>query len=256
MAIVEYKKQGHLVTITLNRPDKLNALNDDMLKALRHCWKKYQHDDDAWLAILTGTGKAFSAGTDKDQFVKALKGEDSLGNFLTNIGKDPYWSGTLNKPTITAINGAAIGSGLELVLKSDLRIAAESALFQQPEVGLGNIVIFNDNLPDAIAAEMLCGFPFSARRAYAVGMINRVVRDEQLMNATLDLADDLLSKPPLVLQQALNILRDLKNAGTTIPRHLLNQYTTEISKSLTKTEDWKEAVNSLVEKKKPVFKRR
>ncbi len=256
MSLVEYEKKNHLVTITMNRPDKLNAINPDMLTALREAWVHYRDDEDAWLALFTGRGKAFSAGADKIWFEKSLEGQDSLGIFLNSIKKDPYWSGMLDKPTIVAINGYAIGAGLDLVLRADLRVAAESARFHQPEVERGNIVIFSDNLPCAIAAEMISGFKITAQRAYDVGMINKVVPDDQLMEAAMEIAEELLSRPPLALYHALKILRDMKNAATLFPRHLIDHYTTEISKGLTRTDDHKEAVAAFLEKKKPVFKKR
>lgn len=256
MSLVEYEKKNHLVIITMNRPDKLNAINPDMLTALREAWIHYRDDEDAWLAIFTGAGKAFSAGADKIWFEKWLEGQDSLGIFGNSIMKDPYWSGTLDKPTIVAVNGYAVGAGLDLVLRADLRVAAENARFQQPEVARGNIVIFFDNLPCAIAAEIMSGFVLTAQRAYDVGMINKVVPDDKLMDAAMEMAEELLSRPPLALYHALKILRDVKNAATVVPRHLIDYYTAELSKGLTRTEDHKEAVAAFLEKKKPVFKKR
>lgn len=256
MSLVEYKKKNHLVTITMNRPDKLNAINTDMFTALREAWIRYRDDEDAWLAIFTGAGRAFSVGADRSWFVKSVQGEDHLGIFLNTINRDPYWSGTLDKPTIVAVNGYAIGAGLDLVLRADLRVAGESATFHQPEVERGNVVIFFDNLPCAIAAEMISGFKITAQRAYEVGMVNRIAPDDQLMDVAVEMAEELLTRQPLALYHALKILRDMKNAATIMPRHLINHYTTELSKGLKKTEDWKEGVAAFLEKKKPVFKKR
>lgn len=256
MGIVRYEKKGHLVTVTLNRPEKLNALSLEMLEELRKAWFRYRDEDDAWVAILSGAGRAFCAGADKSLFAKAQQGYDYLGEFLHAVMMDPFWSGKLEKPVIAAVNGYAIGGGLELVLKSDLRVAGETANFQQPEVERGNIVVFYDNLPSAIAAEMMSGFMIPARRAFEVGMINRLVPDEKVMDAAIEMAETLLSRPPLVLHNALKILRDLKNAGTIVPRSMLNHYSTSLSKELVATEDWKEATAALLEKRKAEFKRR
>jgi E-phenylitaconyl-CoA hydratase len=111
MSLFEYEKKNHLVTITMNRPDKLNALNPEMLAALREAWMHYHDDEDAWLAIFTGAGRVFSSGVDKIWFEKSLEGQDSLGIVLNSIKKAPYWSGMLDKPTIVAVNGYAIGAG-------------------------------------------------------------------------------------------------------------------------------------------------
>jgi len=257
MALVEYEKKGnHLVVVRLNRPEKLNAFDMDMTVALGEAWIRYRDDDDAWIAILTGTGRAFTAGADKSWFDMALKGQDSVGIFLDLTSKDLYWSGHLDKPVITAVNGFAIGAGLDLVLRSDLRIAGESAWFQQPEVERGNFMLFNDNLPHAISAEMVAGFRISAKRAYDVGMINRVTSDEKVMDTALELAGELLTRVPLALHHALKTLRDIKNAGTVVPRSMIDQYTTTLSKALMNTEDFKEATSALLEKRKPTFKKK
>lgn len=257
MALIEYeKKDNHLVVIRLNRPEKLNALDMDMTVALREAWIRFRDDDDAWIAILTGTGKAFTAGADKSWFDMTLKGQDSVGIFLDLTSKDPYWSGRLDKPVITAVTGFAIGAGLDLVLRSDLRIAGESAWFQQPEVERGNFMLLNDNLPYAIAAEMIAGFRISAKRAYDVGMINRVVPDEKVMDTALEVAGELLTRVPLALQHALKTLRDIKNAGAVVPWSMIDRYTTTLSKTLANTEDFKEATSALFEKRKPIFKKR
>jgi enoyl-CoA hydratase/carnithine racemase len=256
MSHVRYEKKDHLVTITLARPEKLNALNEKLMLELRQAWERYRDDDDAWLAILTAEGRAFSAGADKSWFEKALQGDDALGLMQQAIRKDAFWSGTLDKPTLAAVNGLAVGAAVDLVLRSDFRVAAESASFRQAEVERGNFMLFHDNLPPAIAAEMMAGFPISAQRAYDVGMINRVAPDDRLMDVALTMANELLARPPLVLHHALKLIRDLKYAGTIVPRALIDRYTTEVSRGLARTDDWKEATAALLEGKKPVFRKR
>lgn len=254
MSLVRYEKTHHLVTITLSRPEKLNALSEELMAELCMAWRRYGDDDDAWLAILAAEGRAFSAGADKSWFEKAQNGEDSLRLVQDAIRRDPYWSGTLDKPTMVAVNGLAVGGGVDLVLRADFRVAAQSATFLQAEVERGNFMLFHDNLPPAIAAEMMAGFPISAQRAYDVGMVNRVAADQQLMEEARAMADTLLSRPPLVLRQALKLLRDLKYAGTIVPRSLIDRYTTEISRGFVATEDWKEANAAMLEKKKTEFR--
>ena len=255
MNLVEYGKKNHLVTITMNRPEKYNALNPELIAELRKAWIRYRDDDDAWLAILTGAGPSFSAGADKAGFERWLKGEDTLGNHIKAIAQDPYWSGELEKPTISAIKGYALGSGLDLALRADFRVAAESAKFALPEVERGIILILWDNLPYAIAAELISGSTIDAQRAYQVGMVNRLVPDIQLMDAANALAEELLSRPPLALHHALKLLRDMKKADVPTPRNLLEDYFVQLSKELAKTEDFKESTLALLEKRKPVFKR-
>ncbi len=256
MPLVDYSRDGRVATIRLNRPDRLNAFTAPMLDELREAWQRYEADDGAWVAVFTGAGRAFCAGADRSWFTEALAGNDHLGAILDYIRRDPYWSGRLNKPTIVAVNGYAIGGGLDLVLRADLRIAGESAVFWLPEVERGNIVVLDDNLPHAIAAELIAGFKIPARRAYEVGMLNRVVPDERLLDAATELAEELLARPPLALRYALGILRDAKNQGMRVSNDLLRVYTTELSRSLMGTEDWREAVDAMLEKRKAEFKGR
>lgn len=252
---VEYAKKDHLATITLNRPDKLNAFNRDMLMALRESWIRYRDDEDAWIAVLTGSGKAFSAGADKEWFEKSLSGDTSIDDFTDITSRDPYWSGQLDKPVVAAVNGPCVGAGLHLVLRADLRTAAQSAWFQQPEVQRGGIMVMFDNLPCAIASEMISGFRISAQRAYEVGMINRLFPDDALMEGSMKLAEELLDRQPLALYHALKMLRDVKNAAAVVPRSLIDRYAVELSKSLMNTEDWTEGATAFLEKRKPVFKK-
>jgi enoyl-CoA hydratase/carnithine racemase len=256
MAIVEYEKNNHLSIITLNKPDKLNTFTEEMFVALRECWMRFNGDKDAWIAILTANGKAFSAGADKEWFQKTLSDEVSVETFAELTAQDLYWSGKLDKPVVAAVNGLCIGAGLDLVLRADLRTAAKGAWFQQAEVQRGNVMVFFDNLPCAIAAEMIAGFRITAQRAYEVGMINRVTPDEHLMDKTMELAEELLTRQPLALYHALKLLREIKNASTVVPRSLIDNYTTELSKGLMRTEDWKEGAAAFLGKKAPVYRKR
>lgn len=262
MGLVEYKQDGHLVTITLNRPDKLNALTPQMIAELRQAWIRYRDDSNAWLAIFTGAGRAFCAGSDTSAFQKGLEGEDFLGPFVQQISTDPYWSGQLDKPTIVAVNGYALGGGCDLALKADLRVATESARFQISEVALGGLLVLWDNLPYAVAAELVSGCMITGRRAYEIGMVNRVVPDGQLMQATMELAQELLARAPLSVYHQLRILREMKKASTPPPLYnsgLVSDYTTLLAKELIKTEDWREANEALLDKskrKKPNFKKK
>jgi enoyl-CoA hydratase/carnithine racemase len=255
MGFVEYKKKNHLVIIRMNRPNKLNAVNFDLISALRESWIRYRDDDDAWLAIFMGAGRAFSVGADKSWLTKGVKDEDFLGPFVNAISKDPYWSGELDKPTIAAVNGYALGGGVDLALKADLRVAAESAKFQILEVALGGILILWDNLPYAIAAELLSGNMMTAQRAYEVGMVNKVVPDDQLMDAAMGMAEELLSRAPLAVYHALKILREIKKAGMPVPRNLISDYSSFLSRGLFKTEDGKETMTAYLQNRKPVFKK-
>jgi enoyl-CoA hydratase len=256
MHTVEYIKKGHMVVITLNRPHKLNAIDEDMLVALRKSWVRYREDEDAWVAILTARGKAFSSGADKEWFEKSLGGAMTFEGFARIASRDPYWSGRLDKPVIAAVNGLCIGAGFHLVLRADLRVAAQGAWFQQPEVQRGAVMVLFDNLPFAIAAEMISGFKISAQRAYETGIINRLYPDDRLMDGALELGEELLSRQPLALYRALKILRDIRNSPAVVPRGLIDDYAVQLSTRLMGTEDWQEGTLAFLEKRKPVFKKR
>lgn len=253
---IGYAKSGHLVTITLARPAKLNAIDAEMQAALAAAWQRYEADDDAWLAILTAEGRAFSAGADVSWFERLQRGEDSLGLFHEGVLRDPYWSGEIVKPTMVAVNGPAIGAGFDLVLRADLRVAAEDAAFRMPEVDVGNVMVLWENLSYAIAAEMATGAEFTAKRAHEVGLVNRLAAPGQALEVARAWAEELLAKPPLVLQAALGMLRDIRNRNAAPGARELRERSNVRSRALTGTEDWREAVAALLKKRRPRYRRR
>ena len=254
MGLIEYEKQNHLVTITLNRPEKLNAMNIAMLSELREAWISYREDDDAWLALLTGAGRAFSAGADlEDIKLWADSGRFFPEHYLATIAKDPYLAGEIDKPTIAAVNGYALGGGFDLVLRADLRVAAESAVFGIPEVDIGGVLLFWDNLPYALAAEILVGSNITAQRAYEMGIVNRVVADEEIMETATALAEDLLRKPPQALRSALRALREMKRNTSPLPRTLELEYAALLGYRLANTADGRRAVEAAGRIEKPAY---
>jgi enoyl-CoA hydratase/carnithine racemase len=256
MAVVEYEKQGHIVIIKMNRPERLNAQGYDLVLGLAQAWCRYRDDADAWIAILTGVGRAFCAGLDVKEH--AERGGGPLAVPPIPI-RDPYWEEELDKPTIAAVNGFALGGGFFMTTRADFRIASEKAYFQITEVPRGGIAGFHvqvwENLPYAVAAELAVGQPMTAQRAYQIGFVNKVVPEDQVMPEALKLADDILTRPPLVIHQNLRLLRMIRRANSMVPSRVF--YDMEYyKKSLALTEDAKEAIQSFVEKRKPVFKGR
>lgn len=253
---IEYRRQGHLVTITLNRPDRLNAIDETMLAELAAAWRRYESDDEAWLAILTGEGRVFSAGADKSWFERMQRGEDSPGIFLEAIGRDPYWSGSIDKPSLVAVNGAAVGAGVDLALRADLRVADEEASFRLPEVDLGSFVLLWENLPHAVTAEMLSGASLSAQRAHQVGLVNRLAPAGTALAVATAWAEELLAKPPHVLAQALKMLRLLRNSNAIPSAQSLREASTAELRRWAGSDDVKEAVAALLQRRRPVYRRR
>lgn len=239
---VHYARQGHLATITLDRPAKLNAIDAPLQAALAAAWQRFEADDDAWVAILTGNGRAFCAGADRSWFERIAAGEDGMGEFLAGVGRDPYWSGQLTKPTVVAVEGYALGAGLDLVLRADLRVAAGNARFQLPEVDLGSVIVLWDNLPYALTAELLAGFPLEAPRAHAAGMLNRLAPPGGALAEAQALAAELLAKPRAALRAALGLLRELRHANTIPSQQALRARSTELARRLAALPEWRAAI--------------
>ena len=133
---VEYEKQGRIAVITLNRPDALNAIDPEMAEGISTALNNFMGDEELWVGIITGIGNAFSVGADVSSTLPKLK-ESENGQYIDPVnraGCETSW-----KPLIAALNGSALGGGLELALLCDIRIAAENALFGFPEVSLGII---------------------------------------------------------------------------------------------------------------------
>lgn len=199
---VLYNQDGHVVTITYNRPEKRNAINGALRTALNEAWLRFLGDESAWVAILTGAGDAFCAGADLHD------GAGSTGTFPGTFWEKPtinsFESGLeLFKPVIAAVNGPCIGYGLTAVTFCDFVIASERATFAFPEVGLGTPTIVGAlRLPQRVrwadAMELLLlGEAVSAERAAAMGLVWRVVRHDELLTQARRLADRLCAVDPI-----------------------------------------------------------
>jgi enoyl-CoA hydratase/carnithine racemase len=215
MALVERELHGDVVVIRLNRPEKLNALNAEMLTDLARLWTEFRDTPSQKVAILTGAGRGFCVG--EDLVESAERGTPGLP---PNIPHDPFWNdvrgpaGSIDKPIIAAVNGWAMGGGWILAAMADLRVAARSAVFEISEAkhwALGAYTFaFIDTLPWAIATEAALGFRFSAERAYQMGFVNRLASDDQLLAVALEMSDHLLSLPTASRRNTLEICRRLR----------------------------------------------
>jgi enoyl-CoA hydratase/carnithine racemase len=199
---VLYELEGHLATITYNRPGSLNAINGSLRQDLNAAWERFRDDEDAWIAIVTGAGRAFCAGADLQD------GAGSVGTWPGTFWEIPtinsYESGLeLWKPTIAAVNGYCLGYGLTAVTRCDFVIAADDAEFGFPEVRLGVPTIVGAlRLPDRVgwsnAMELLLtGDRIGAERAREMGLVWKVVPGADLMDEARRLADRLLQAAPL-----------------------------------------------------------
>lgn len=199
---VLYERDGHVATITYNRPEVLNAIDADLRRHLNAAWLRFRGDEEAWVAILTGAGRAFSAGVDLRN-PRGAVGEWP-GSFWEIPTINSFESGEeIWKPTIAAVNGPCIGYGLTAVAACDFVIASERATFAFPEVKLGVPTIVGAiRLPPKIgwanAMELLLtGDPVDAERAHDMGLVWKVVPHDELMDEARTLADRLCKAAPL-----------------------------------------------------------
>ena len=204
-----YEKRDGIGYVTVNRPDKLNALNRKVMDELGDCFHAIQSDDEVRVVILTGAGgKVFVAGADLNELsaLGPLEGKDyarrgqGIFDFIENLGK----------PVIAAVNGYALGGGCELAVACTLRIASENAHFGQPEVKLGIIPGYAGTqrlarlVGKARALEMiLSGDPVGAQEAYRIGLVNQVVPAAELITAAEALARRIAANAPLAIKFAL-----------------------------------------------------
>jgi E-phenylitaconyl-CoA hydratase len=200
--LVTYELDGHVATITYNRPEALNAIDAEMRRSLNHAFGRFRDEEEAWVAIVTGAGRAFCAGGDM------RGGTSAVGEFAGTFWEKPtvnsFESGwEIYKPVIAAVNGFCLGYGLTLVTWCDFVIASERAEFGFPEVGIGVPTIVGAiRLPQRInwqyAMELLLtGERIGAERAKEIGLAGWVVPHEQLMDEARTLAGRLVAAAPL-----------------------------------------------------------
>jgi enoyl-CoA hydratase/carnithine racemase len=252
---VDYQKEGKVATFTLNRPEALNAIDPKTAQELIEAFDDFKADDSLLVGIITGAGnRAFSIGADVQTMLPKLKefrGNKNSGP-LNLINALNSW-----KPLVAAINGAALGGGLEIALACDLRVASENAILGMPEVTLGLIPGWGGTqrlprvIPSAKAAEiLLTGKPISAQEAYRIGLINKVVPFAELMTVTKGIADTICRRAPLAVRAAKQAMIQGIDVsledGLKIERNL-NDF-------LVSTEDFDEGCQANIEKRQPDFK--
>lgn len=251
MALVELTQRGHVGIITMNRPETLNALSSDMLHELSNALDEAEKNEDIFVLIIIGAGRAFVAGADISEMTTMNVAQAKA---LADMGNNIYLRlENMGKPTIAAINGFALGGGCELALSCDIRIASEKAKFGQPEVGLGIIPGFGGTqrmariVGTGIALELiLTGKTIDANYAMNIGLVNHMVPHDKLMDTALDLADTISSQAQLAVRSSKQAVRrgiqcDMDTAAT---------YEALAFAVCFDTEDQKDAMWAFVEKRK------
>jgi enoyl-CoA hydratase len=252
---LEIAHRGAIRTITVNRPDKLNALNRETLNELTLAFAQAAQDDAVRVVVLTGAGeKAFVAGADIAEMngytpVQAQGFSRAGQRLMTSIER-------LGKPVIARVQGFALGGGMELAMACHLRIASEKAKFGQPEINLGLIPGFGGTqrllrLAGRGAALELCltGTTINAQRAYELGIVTRVVAAESLDDATNALADQLAAAAPLAAAGILDAI--LQGGETGIDQGL--EFETQAFALAFSTDDMREGTTAFLEKRKALF---
>ncbi|MGZ5429499.1 MAG: enoyl-CoA hydratase/isomerase family protein, partial [Thermoanaerobaculia bacterium] len=251
MSVVLTEIEGRILTVTINRPEKLNALNPEVIDALDTAFESARGDEAVGGVILTGAGeKAFIAGADITIFRSftpvSARAFARRGQALMDKIE------TLGKPVIAAVNGFALGGGCEMALACTLRVASRNAKFGQPEVNLGIIPGYggSQRLPRLVgkgrALEiLLTGDMVSADEAFRIGLVNRVVEPRELLAASRAILSKILSRAPV----AVGCVLDAVNAGLDMPFAAAEDYEATLFGLCVATEDMKEGVSAFLEKR-------
>jgi enoyl-CoA hydratase/carnithine racemase len=250
-----WEKRGHIRIMTFNRPEAMNAANVEMLQLHGQYFQEFVEDDDAWVLIFTGTGRAFSTGLDL-KAIKEIFAMQPRPRTLTSPDPPEIW-----KPIIAAINGYAVGLGCELALACDIRIAADDARIGLPEVkralvpGAGGCQRLSRLVPLGNALMMLCtGDWIDAQEAYRIGLVQKVVPRDQLLDEAIQLAERICDNAP----GAVRTVKEAAYRGLEVPlREALVQCRDfDVRNRQTSVEDIEEGVKAFAEKRKPVYKGR
>jgi enoyl-CoA hydratase/carnithine racemase len=242
---------AHIAIVTLNRPEKRHAINAAMARRLDAIVKETEADPAVWVVVLTSSGgPTFCAGADLAEVSAGRTAE----LFTPDGGFGGFVESKRRKPWIAAIQGSALGGGLEFSLACDMRVVGENALLGLPEVkrgliaGAGGIFRLPRQIPRAIALELIAmGEPVLAARAYALGLVNAVVPDSQVLTAALDYARKIAANAPLAVRESLEIARAAHETAEADSLRAVDEAVARLMQS----EDFKEGPRAFVEKRAP-----
>jgi len=256
-----YERRGRIGIITINRPERMNAIDPQTSAELLAAWSDVRDNDEIWAGILTGAGdRAFSAGNDLVAMSAAQQGGDAAGGAR---GGAPFGGITRGfvcwKPMIAAINGYCLAGGLEMALACDLRVASETAQFGLSEVTRGIIpgASGTQRLPRLIpfgpALELLLtGRRFDAQWAYRYGLVNYVVPPDQVLDKAIELAEEICANAPV----SVRLIKEAAYRGMDLPLEEGMKLEADQFRRVIQTEDAREGPLAFAQKRKPVWKGR
>lgn len=257
------EQDGHVVTVTMNRPDKRNAWSGEMIHGMAEVWDAIDADDSVRVAILTGAGGNFCAGADLTAMsANRSGGDDGFADKVAGANlafRGMLRSSRLTKPLIAAVEGYALAGGTEILQATDIRVAAESATFGLAEVQRalfpvgGSTVRLQRQIPYTKALEiLLTGDRISAEEALRIGLIGRVVPEGQALKVAGEIADRIARNGPLAVQAVLRSVRETADLSEEegLQRELA------IGMRVFGTEDAKEGPRAFAEKRDPVYQGR
>jgi 2-(1,2-epoxy-1,2-dihydrophenyl)acetyl-CoA isomerase len=255
-----YTKEDGIATLTLNRPDKMNAFTPEMSDGMYRAVEDTATDRDVRVLVITGTGRSFCSGADVKAMAARASSPDAPPMASTSIGpRTPLHllMQQCDKPIIGAINGVAVGAGLDFALACDVRIASDKARFAQLFVRRGLIPVAGGTyfLPRIVGLDRALlmtwtGDMIDAQEAERIGLVTMVVPHEELMIATMELAEKLAKGAPLAIQRSKRAIYD--GLGTDLEEAL--KHAGSVVQELNQTADHKEGARAFVEKREPVFR--
>jgi enoyl-CoA hydratase/carnithine racemase len=254
---VLYELDGHVATITYNRPEALNAINGELRRDLNAAFARFRDEEEAWVGIVTGAGRAFCAGAD------LRDGAGSTGEFAGTFWEKPtansFESGwEIFKPVIAAVNGPCIGYGLTLVTWCDFVIASVRATFSYPEVRIGvPAIVGSMRLPGKVGWQhamelLLTGERIDAARAHEIGLAGWVVEHDALMDEARALAARLLAGAPL----AARAMKEVATRSQALPMLEAIRFGETMRKVVGATEDAAEGMRAAAERRQPEWRGR
>ena len=256
-ALIE--RRGHVLIVTMNRPEARNALSGPMMALMRQAWDQVDGDPGIRVCVLTGAGGAFCAGADLKEMSRAHPGDRAAGTGIASVIEPLLKGRRLTKPLIAAVEGPAVAGGTEILQATDIRVAGESARFGVSEArwGLfplgGSAVRLPRQIPYTIAADLLLtGRHITAAEALEIGLIGHVVPDGQALAKALEIAEMIAANGPVAVRAILRAIRETEG----MPENDAFAVEARIGMAVFGSEDAKEGPRAFAEKRQPRFRGR